>query len=680
MFAKLPGGTSGQLVKETDDIRTAMASSAGVARKMSREVTFAVEGPAGSVQNLRVRFTKLGSEMGQVAIQAQYMNKELSTREGMSLAFRRVAMWGSAAGILYGAIRVLRSGIRTMTEVETGVIALSKVMREADEDFEHFKSTAVAFAKTLAVDFGSGIKEALESMKVFAQQGLNMAEVQQLTRATALAANVTVLNQAQAAEVLTSATRQFNIEASKAIGIVDALNQVSNRNAVTELVLADAFRKAGSAASTVGVQFEQFLGMVTAIGTATRAPGREIGTSLRFIFQRTLRPDTQKALEKIGISTTDLRGQFKGFVPVLNELASKWEDLSKTQQLAIAQALGGARQYNAFLALMNNFGIAIKATRDAFTSQGSAAAENAKVMGTTVKVMAQLKAAVDGVAISFGKALLPAIKIVAAGFKAVFDFINRFPDALKAVVVGVTLASVAVTRFGHSLDMLSTSTAVSGGVGAGGLFASIAAGLGSGPRDVSQLSDIQKIKLTGLQRELKGVGDFSRGAGIALSGSGRQLTAFAAGAKVAAAEASKFTLVVTRARIATTGILATEALGRFQDLNGLLAKLALIPIRIGQGFLRMGAVMVAAVTATARKIGIATVAWAGYTKATLTARAATAGVGLSLLGLAAGAVAIYALVKLFGLLDSTVIKTGKDIEKSLTPELTKRESLLRQLQ
>jgi TP901 family phage tail tape measure protein len=40
---------------------------------------------------------------------------------------------------------------------------------------------------------------------------------------------------------------------------------------------------------------------------------------------------------------------------VLNDLGNRWQSLSKAQQVALAQTVGGVRQYTNLIALMDNF-------------------------------------------------------------------------------------------------------------------------------------------------------------------------------------------------------------------------------------------------------------------------------------------------------------------------------------
>jgi len=402
------GGSQKEFLRQVDRQREEVARGRG--KTGPRVEQFEFQDSSGAIRKMNVEYRKLGNSIDSVRVKAKETSKVLSGREQFGLAFKRVALWGTAAGVTYGAISAFRDAMRTMVEAEAGVVSLSKVMEEADFGFKEFTMTVNNFVQNTTQKFAASMREAYDVMRIFAQQGKNMADTMKLTEASFLGANISILTQKEVAEALTATTKQFNIEASQSESILDAWNEVSNKNAVTMKTLADATKKAGAAAKVVGIEFEQFLGLVTAVSEATRQPGKQIGTSLRFIFQRTLRPETQKELAKVGLSTTDLEGNFKGFIPVITELADKWDSLTRSQKLSIAQALGGARQYNVFLALMENFDKAVKASAEAVNSQGSAQRENTKYMQTAEANMKKAKAAIDAMYVSMGSTLLPVIK------------------------------------------------------------------------------------------------------------------------------------------------------------------------------------------------------------------------------------------------------------------------------
>lgn len=66
---------------------------------------------------------------------------------------------------------------------------------------------------------------------------------------------------------------------------------------------------------------------------------------------------------------------FKSTYQILDELATKWQDLTDIQQASITELIAGKRQGNIVSALMSNFDIAREATETAYNSDGSAQKE-----------------------------------------------------------------------------------------------------------------------------------------------------------------------------------------------------------------------------------------------------------------------------------------------------------------
>ena len=72
------------------------------------------------------------------------------------------------------------------------------------------------------------------------------------------------------------------------------------------------------------------------------------------------------------------RNTFKSTYQVMDELASKWEDLSDIAQASIIELMAGKHQGNVFSSLMANFDIARDALEVSANSAGSAMQEHAK--------------------------------------------------------------------------------------------------------------------------------------------------------------------------------------------------------------------------------------------------------------------------------------------------------------
>ena len=438
------------------------------------------------VQKLESQFKKTGKVIKTTMKQSGAAAAQFGTQ--MRQAFRRVVQWGFASGIIYGTIRAMRQMVQTITEVETKMANLAKVMDTSITDFGAMQEAAVSMAK----NFGIAIDEVLDGMVVYAQQGLKMGEIMERTRATLTAVNVTTLTSKEATEALTAVMKLFSSEVGDSMGAVDAWAAVAAKHAITAKDLAMAVQRSGAAARTAGVSFEDFLGITTAIGAVTRQTGKEVATSTKFMFRAMRRPTAQKQLLGMNIKTQDVTGDLRPAMDVLGELAGKWGALSRAQKLSTAQAMAGIRHYNSFIILMENFGEVLDASADAADSQGFAIRKQAIVLQTFAKQMQILKGAVTGFALDLGKVIVPAMTgLVSLAGKVVGAF-ELLPDVVKQVGVGMAIGLIVVHK---SLDMVLDSLDAITGMGTakavekgGGLGPAIGKGLKRVPGMVKSAS------------------------------------------------------------------------------------------------------------------------------------------------------------------------------------------------
>lgn len=86
-------------------------------------------------------------------------------------------------------------------------------------------------------------------------------------------------------------------------------------------------------------------------------------------------------------------GTMKNTYEFLTDLHKEWGNLNNEQKTAIALQFGGKNQMEVFMATMDNFGTAIKATSTAMGAQGSASRENAKAIDSLQGHLQNLKRA-----------------------------------------------------------------------------------------------------------------------------------------------------------------------------------------------------------------------------------------------------------------------------------------------
>ena len=414
-------------------------------------------GPNNRVlDNERYTFMKQGDvfegaagKIGKFSENYKDLNKAIGEgNRTFAIAIERVIKWGAAASLVYGGMRYIKESISYISEVELAMARLQMVMNPLSTDFDALRNSAVGFAK----QYGVEVTDVLAGMKVFAQQGLGQEEVTERTQTSTLASNVTTLNAKDATEALTAAMKVFRHEGENSMRFLDAWSEVESKAAITAGDLADAIKKAASAGKNAGFTFDQLNGMIAAIGSVTRQTGKEVGTSLRFIFRRLTSDKGPKELKGLGIDILSDKGTLRPGFDILKDLAGAWDDLTMAQKLSVAQAIGGTRQYNSVLVLMDNWDEVTRSLTNSLNSKGSAERRNLALMKTYAKQVEQVKATFSELKIEIGKVVLPTFKIGLSGIKALLEVVNAIPGSMKLAAAGVVLFLSYLTKGAALID------------------------------------------------------------------------------------------------------------------------------------------------------------------------------------------------------------------------------------
>lgn len=232
----------------------------------------------------------------------------------------------------------------------------------------------------------------------------------------------------------------------------------------------------------MGNSLEQTIGLMTAITEQTKnssKSARGLNAILANLAQ-VLDPASSNGekiveiFDKLGVAMYDTNGQFKSGYDLLSGLAEEWDGLDGNAQKYIATTLAGTTQLNNFLALMNNFGHATKATNTALESQGSALEENERYMGGIEAKMTNLKQVFQDFANNvldsdFVKALLD----VATGFLQLANtdlgvFISQI-----ALLTSLGWGAVSLAKASEAVKIITKLVKgfVGGGATAGGIAA-----------------------------------------------------------------------------------------------------------------------------------------------------------------------------------------------------------------
>nr|WP_275590270.1 phage tail tape measure protein [Mammaliicoccus sp. P-M59] len=374
--------------------------------------------------------------MAQIQTQVRGITAEAerATRSQMGFveAFRtamvKFPVWMGATTLFFGAIRSGQMFIDTITQIDSKMITLQKVMPDSTNMADIFNQ-----ANEAALNYGQTISGVLDVYAEFARQGFKGEELTQFGNAGLIAANVGEIDPKQASEYLTSMSAQWETDANQAMRQVDSLNEVSNNYATTVEKLAQGQAKAGSTAKSMGLNFDETNAVIGALTAKTKQSGDEIGNFMKAVLPKLYVGKGAATIEDLGINTKNSEGQLKGAMVLLDEVAQKIKGLDKDQQAAIIRGLGGTYHYQRMQVLLDDLGKAdslykqIKDTSE--NSAGSALKENATYMESIEAKANKAKVSIEQFAVAIGDTFLKS---------GILDGIRVFTDMMTGLTKTVS--------------------------------------------------------------------------------------------------------------------------------------------------------------------------------------------------------------------------------------------------
>ena len=229
--------------------------------------------------------------------------------------------------------------------------------------------------RQLAAEMSVSSKEIAEAAVEYWRQGLGSNEVEERLKATITYAKISSLEFAEAAELMTAATNSLGLSADK---VADVWAYLGDASASGADEIGKAMQKVSAVANQAGIQFEWLGAYIATLSEKTRQAPEQIGTALNAMISR-LQQIKQKgfnsediygindiakalgALEKPIALMDEVTGEWRNWPDILNDIATQWQNLTDKEQAYIATTMGGTRQRNYLLTLLNDLS---KATED----------------------------------------------------------------------------------------------------------------------------------------------------------------------------------------------------------------------------------------------------------------------------------------------------------------------------
>lgn len=278
----------------------------------------------------------------------------------------------------YGGVYLLNRGLRelisTMSEVETRVMEISRIAADANFDKTMFTGQLFDISK----NYGRNFDQASDSVLRFVQAGYSVEESLSLAQKSMLALNTAELDATQATQSLISIMKQWDLETSDYEGLVDRINKTADSFAITSEDLVNGLAKSSSVAKLANIDFENTLGLLTAMKVTSGASGKEVGNALKSILSYIQRPSSLSTFEGLGIDVyaDKMTGELLPMMDILSSMVDRWNNVGEAGKDAFLKQIESAVPFNEDLALLvgaeEDYENALQKTEEATTTNDEA--------------------------------------------------------------------------------------------------------------------------------------------------------------------------------------------------------------------------------------------------------------------------------------------------------------------
>lgn len=445
-----------ELIAQYNHVATAQGRDSQEARELSSAIT-----------QQKIKMNELESELDQTTqsykqLETEQRNAQRLASSGFGRSIQSVNKYKDSINSVGSSMRNVGSNMSLYFTLP--VVAGFGAAIKTGADFEQQMARVGAIAgssksdlKSLsdqAVDLGAktslSASEVAKGMEELAALGMNTNQIMKAMPGVISAAEASGSDLATTATIMASSLNSFNLKASDSGHVADVLATAANDSAADVQYMGDALKYAGTPAHALGITLEDTSAAIEVMSNSG-LEGSQAGTALRASFIRLAKPtkESQKAMDKLGISLTDSKGKFVGMPTLIGQFKSSLQGMTKEQKLAYVSQIVGTEAASGFLALIDAGPSKIKKYSDSLKDSNGASKEAADKMKDNLKgSLEQLHGAFESLGITIGKVFSPVLRKLADVVTAV---VSKFSSLPTPVIVITTLFVGLVASIGPLL-------------------------------------------------------------------------------------------------------------------------------------------------------------------------------------------------------------------------------------
>ena len=398
-----------------------------------------------------------------------------------------IAGAGRAVMPVSGAVAGLgAAAVKTSADFDSAMSQVAAVSGATGSDFDALRDKA----REMGSKTKFSASEAAQAMNYMAMAGWKTEDMLSGIAGIMNLAAASGEDLATTSDIVTDALTAFGLSADDSGHFADLLAAASSNANTNVSMMGETFKYCAPIAGALGYSAED---TAEAIGLMANSgiKGSQAGTSLRTIMTQ-LQGELKlsgKALGDVTIQTTNADGSMRDFSDIIADCRGAFSKMTESEKAAAAETLVGKNAMSGFLALMNaapgdieKLETAISTCSDEVDGYSGAAERMAAVMQDNLNgQLTILKSQIEELAISFGDALMPAIRKIVTGIQGFIDKLNGMSEGQRNAILRIGLFVAALGPF---LVILGTciskvGVAMQGFVKLAGVFGKLKVAVGS---------------------------------------------------------------------------------------------------------------------------------------------------------------------------------------------------------
>lgn len=352
----------------------------------------------------------------------------------------------AVTGLGTAAVTTAANFESSMSQVQATMGVTKDAMSTVDGQSVNTMDTLSELAKKMGAETAFSAKECADALNYLALAGY---DTQQMCDTLP-----TVLNLAAAGDIDLASASDMVTDAMSALGMgVDESTKMVDQMAKTASSTNTSVAQLGEGILTIGATAKSIKGGTAELNTAlgilanNGIKGAEGGTHLRNVILSLQNPTDKAAaqMDALGVSVYDSNGNMRSLNDILGDLNKSMDGMTSADKANIIATIFNKTDLASVNALLANTGDTWDSLQSSITNSAGAAQQMADTQLDNLQgQITILKSALEGLAISFGELLMPAIKQIVDWVQKFVDWLNSMDEGTKKVVVTVALLAAAI--------------------------------------------------------------------------------------------------------------------------------------------------------------------------------------------------------------------------------------------